>query len=70
MCNECHCNDDRKAEQDLAIAEAKGQFHRVTIRVTVEHTVDIPGATHETDDITNFLGDVVESGEVVDWEEV
>jgi len=70
MCRDCCCNDDREAEHDLALAEARGQFHQVTIRVTVEHTVDVPGPDHETADLEDFIGDVQENGEVVDWEEV
>jgi len=70
MCNECHCNDDREAEQDLTEAEAKGQFHKVTIRVTMEATVDMPGSDHDTEDLPNFLDEVQMNGEIVDWEEV
>jgi len=66
----CCCNDGREAERDEALAEAHGQFHRVTIRVTVEHTVYVPGPDHETADLEDFIGDVHENGEVVDWEEV
>jgi len=63
-------NDDREAERDEALAEARGKFHRVTIRVTVQQTVDIPGQDHETADLKDYLDEVVEGGEIVDWEEV
>ena len=70
MCNDCCCNDELDHEHDLDVAEAKGQFHTVTIRVTMEATVDMPGSTHETEDLMGYLADVQETGEIVDWEEI
>ena len=51
MCNDCHCNDDRDHDHDLAVAEAKGQFHSVTVKVTIETTVDLPGRDHTTEEL-------------------
>lgn len=69
MCNDCHCNDDRDQEHDLAVAEAQGLFHKVTIRVTLEATVDVPGSTHDTEDLQNHLDEVISEGSIVDWDE-
>jgi len=69
MCKDCCCNDDREAEHDLDVLEAKGKFHKVTIRVTLEATVDVPGSDHDTEDLQNHLDEVISSGEIVDWEE-
>lgn len=70
MCKDCCCNDDRDHDHDLDVAEAKGQFHKVTIRVTMEATVDMPGSDHDTDDLPDYLDEVQTNGEIVDWEEV
>jgi hypothetical protein len=70
MCTECCCNDDRDREHELDVMEAKGQFHQVTMRVTIEATIDVPGPNHTTEDLQDFLGEVQENGEVVDWEEM
>jgi hypothetical protein len=69
-CDGCGCNDDREAEAERDVAENRGDFHQVKLRVTFEGTIDMPGATHETDDLENYLSDAVEAGEVVDWEEI
>lgn len=69
MCEDC-CNDDRERDHDLDVAEAKGQFHKVKMRVTIEATVDVPGSEHTTDDLRNHFDEVVLFGEIVDWGEV
>lgn len=66
MYRECCCND----EHDLALAEARGQFHHVTIRATITAEVTIPGRLHETADLEEYLDEVRENGEITDWEEV
>jgi hypothetical protein len=69
--------DDRDAEHDYYSAMARGQFHQVTMRVTMQQqdmrvtmqgTVDVPGSNHETADLEDFVQDVLDNGEAVDWE--
>jgi len=70
MCRDCCCDDGREAERELTLAEARGQFYQVTLRVVVEHTVDIPSTNYETADLEDFIGEVQENGEIISWEEV
>ena len=64
------CDDARDAEADLARAEAEGRHHEVKMRVTVEHTVTMPGNDHTADDLQEYIDEVRDHGETVDWEEV
>lgn len=66
MCGE----DDRDAEAERDDQIARGNCHEVTIRVTVQYTVTMPGSTHETGDLQGYLDEVTENGEIVDWEEM
>ena len=69
MCNDCHCSDDRDQEQDLAIAEAKGQFHSVTVKVTIQTTVDLPGRNHTTEELEEAVHEVLDN-EILEVEEI
>ena len=69
MCKDCCCSDDCEHEQDLAVAEAQGKFHKVKMRITIEATVDVPGSDHTTDDLQNHFDEVILFGEIVDWGE-
>lgn len=62
--------DDRDAEADQEKQIARGDCHEVTMRVTMQYTVTMPGSNHETDDLSDYIGEVQEHGEIVDWEEV
>lgn len=69
MCKDCCCNDDREAENDLAVAEAKGQFHSVTVEVTIQTTIDLAGKDHTTDELEEAVQEVIDN-EIIKIEEV
>ena len=68
----CYCgDDDQEAEADLASAEARGCFHKVTLDVKVRIKVDALGASHETDDVEDMVtGDALCNGDILSVEEV
>jgi hypothetical protein len=71
MYDECYCDDDRDMEQDIASAADRGQFHQVTMDVTVRITVLALGSTHEADDLEDMVTETALSeGEILNIEEV
>ena len=67
MYDECYMGeDDRDLEADLDRAEAEGKFRRVTVRVTLQTTIDLPANV----DLSDFLDEHTWGGEIINGEEV
>lgn len=68
MCDE----DARDEEAGYYSAMAAGQFHEVVVDVTIRVTVDIPGESHESNDIDeDFVSEqALLTGDIVSVEEV
>lgn len=67
------CDDDaRDEEARYYSAMARGDFHEVTLDVTIRVKVDVPGATHETGDIDeDFVSEqALTDGDIISVEEV
>ena len=64
------CDDTRDEEAAFARGEAEGQHHDVKMRVTMQATVTMPGSAHTSDDLSDYLDEVLGNGEIVDWGEV
>lgn len=73
------CDDDARDEEAAYFSgEAAGDHHRVTVRVKVSQqgarvtllgTIDMPGSDHETADIEGYVDEVLETAEIVDWDD-
>ena len=63
--------DDRDEEAERYTSMAKGDFHTVTLNVTVRITVDVPGSSHHSDDLEDMVtDDAMCEGDIQSVEEV
>ena len=68
MCDE----DARDEEAGYYSAMARGQFHEVELDVTIRVKIEVPGSSHEPDDIDeDFVSEqALTDGEIISVEEV